>query len=77
MGKEAIAPLGSLWQSRSGGHWTVCSKRPGGHITLFNKEESLFIDTYVKQLFLGEWKRITHDIRISDSSFLTGCRLDS
>lgn len=49
MGKPAKAPIGSLWKMGEG-VWEVIYTRPGGHVTLFDRNRSRFLDTYVKDL---------------------------
>ena len=48
MKKEPVR-VGDKYRTIAGG-WEVVKTRPGGIVELFNKEKSLFVDVYTRQL---------------------------
>lgn len=48
--------VGDLFKDSKGRTWKVTRTHPPGRVELFCREESLFMDTYCKQI--RDWERI-------------------
>ena len=50
--------VGDRFADSRGAEWCVIETRPGGHVSLFNRARSSFLDTYKRDLRTERWSRL-------------------